>query len=398
MKYKREAESDVIESRAQITTEPMAFNRDPALSRSGANSFLYRLHKHYGNRHLQKILASYAKGPAAPKADYSLQAGSPASVNLQRDMDDDEQDSSTNTTSMTSENSSTASDSGQNATQSDDSGLLSVQDDFQPAEYDSVPDEDMYVAVVDSDRNQLDEDQQAEQVAAPEIRFVNLDRVGTVPVNDSFLSPRDRRPHAFTNGGRTGTVVWAGGGGAGPHGNEGAGSIQSQTPPVYQSRSNPPTDAGVSNADAWVQAGTGNVNVTRSFVGCNGGNQANGFFVTAGAAARFDQHERAHITNSQGHYNTDIAPLLTRIANSPALGRGIAPTEPAAISALKTIINWPASLTSFQTGDSADNAPGGSVDTNDLASGTYPVDAGPGMVGGTNFAHRVRLPGEPNPT
>jgi len=87
MKYKREAESDVIESRAQITTEPMAFNRDPALSRSGANSFLYRLHKHYGNRHLQKILASYAKGPAAPKADYFLQAGTPASVNLQRDTD-----------------------------------------------------------------------------------------------------------------------------------------------------------------------------------------------------------------------------------------------------------------------------------------------------------------------
>jgi hypothetical protein len=48
--------------------------------------------------------------------------------------------------------------------------------------------------------------------------------------------------------------------------------------------------------------------------------------------------------------------------------------------------------------DTADNKIGGTVDIADLNSGTYPVDAGPGNVGGTAFQHRIHVPSEPTPT
>jgi hypothetical protein len=133
----------------------------------------------------------------------------------------------------------------------------------------------------------------------------------------------------------------------------------------------------------------------------NGGNQGNGFFLTAPAAARINQHELQHVANSRGHYDADISPLLNRVLSftmdlvtARALLR---PASPRSIPALKAIIQWPASITRFQTGDKADNKPGGTVDTADLASGTYPVDAGPGTVAGTAFTHRIRTPTEANP-
>jgi hypothetical protein len=65
--------------------------------------------------------------------------------------------------------------------------------------------------------------------------------------------------------------------------------------------------------------------------------------------------------------------------------------------ALRSIILWPQSVTAFQNADLADNGPERPVDRADLASGISPVDAGPGVVGGNPFAHRVSLPAEPNP-
>jgi len=162
--------------------------------------------------------------------------------------------------------------------------------------------------------------------------------------------------------------------------------------PVYESKSN----GIISNSDAWVRAGTGTLDVKRSWVGINAGDQGNGHYVTAGAAARINAHETLHVASTQGHYNTHIVPLLARVADR-SLGRRIAYTQRGAINSLRSIIRWPETVTNFQNADLADNQPMGTVDTNDLASGTYPVDAGPGNVGGLNVQHIVRLPAEPNP-
>lgn len=246
-------------------------------------------------------------------------------------------------------------------------GSLSVEEEFEPLVYEELPEQ---------------------------MGFVDLGRQGTALYGDASSSSNAARPRAFVNGGRTGTVVWAGGGGAGAHGNEAAGSIQAQVAPVFDS--SPPTAAG-NDAKAWVRAGTGTISVTRSWVGINSGNQGNGHFVTAGAAARINSHETQHVANSQANYTAALAPLEARVAARRAATPLLGASAAAAIAALQANINWAATVTSFQTADSAANAPGGSVDTADLGSGTYPVDAGPGTVAGVAFQHRVRLPAEADP-
>jgi hypothetical protein len=216
-----------------------------------------------------------------------------------------------------------------------------------------------------------------------------------VPVKFTPIAASDRRPHAFTNGGQTGTIAWAGGGGAGPHGNESTGSVQAQNAPDYQSKSN-----GVfSDSEAWIKAGTGtSVDVTRSYLGANAGDQGNGHFVTAGAAGRFNSHEVLHVNSTQGIYTTNIPPLITRAADYLGGAKTVhAKTQLGAISDLKGIVKWKDTLDAFASQDTAQNKPMGPTDTNDLATGTYPVDSGPGNVGGKAFQHRVRLPSEADP-
>jgi hypothetical protein len=52
-------------------------------------------------------------------------------------------------------------------------------------------------------------------------------------------------------------------------------------------------------------------------------------------------------------------------------------------------------VTNFVTADTADNTPGGAVDTADLASGTYLNDFGPRTVRGVNYAHYYDTPPGP---
>ena len=61
--------------------------------------------------------------------------------------------------------------------------------------------------------------------------FADGGRRGTVPFEPESRHANDLRPHAFLGGGKSGTKAWAGGGGAGPKGNQQAGSIQNQVPP-----------------------------------------------------------------------------------------------------------------------------------------------------------------------
>jgi hypothetical protein len=276
------------------------------------------------------------------------------------------------------------------------------QEDFQPAEYYTLTDEDLHVRMADSNE---DGERLEEASTAPPVRFVDRGRVGTLPYGESLVGIDARFAHAFTDSGRTGATVWGGGGGpgtpgtfAGPHTNEPNGSVQANGTPVYESRSK----GLFSDSEAWMQAGTGTLDVTRSWTGVNAGDQGNGWYLTPGAAARFDDHERLHVNRARAHYTTHIVPLLARVKDftpSPAGGdrKATAYTQIGARYALRSIILWPESVKAFQDADITDNSPGGPVDAADLASGTYPIDAGPGAVGGTPFAHRVRLPAEPNP-
>lgn len=280
----------------------------------------------------------------------------------------------------------------------DDASVSSLVEDFTPEDYTEVPDQSGLLTRVEGGDVQSGDGPPASasenMVAAPPVGFVDAGRVGTGRYGDPDDAPR-LAPRAFTNGGQTGTVVWAGGGGAGAHGNEGAGTIQTQVAPTYDAAAN----ATPPKFDGWVRAATGTIAVTRSYVGINSGDQGNGHFVTAAAAARINQHETLHVAGTSGFYATHLAPLEARIAAYRQGGSGVNIGTSAADAQAKvqTAVNWAASLTAFQNADRSANQPGGTIDTNDKNSGTYPVDAGAGTVGGVAFQHRVRTPGEPNP-
>lgn len=232
--------------------------------------------------------------------------------------------------------------------------------------------------------------------AAPAAGFVDGGRQGTVRWGDTPLTGGVICAHAFTAGGMTGTTPW---GPAGARSNQGVGTIQGEVLPVYQAQPAAPPVAAL----AWVQNGTGTMQVTRSYIGVNSGNQGNGYFVTPAAAARINQHEVGHVNSTRGFHDSDLKPLLDRILShtQAQAGRGAGADQPAAIAALQGILGMPAawntSKANFATHDSAANAPGGTFDTADVATGTYPVDIGPGTVGGTAFAHRIKTPAEPAP-
>jgi len=176
-----------------------------------------------------------------------------------------------------------------------DDQYVEVEEDLQPDERDTS-EQDLPAQYVPDEGN-------SGSPAAP--GFVDAGRVGTARYGDPADEAAEALPRAFKDGGQTGTVKWAGGAGAGAHGNQPPGSIQRQVPPVFFQVS--------PKADAWVKEGTGLIDVTRSWTGVNPGDQGNGQFLTAAAAARINQHETLHVANSSGHYAAIIDPLLTRV-------------------------------------------------------------------------------------
>src|SRR5262245_52573332 len=206
-------------------------------------------------------------------------------------------------------------------------------------------------------------------------------------------------PEVFVDGGKTGTAVvnWAGGGGGA--GNQGVGTI-TLVAPVIESR-DPPTAGGP--AIAWVRPGTGTATVTRSYTGVLVGANGPNFFFTASAAARADRHERLHVASSLRNHDAHIKPLETRIARRT--GPGSALTVPStshfpritAVADLETELDWNASIARFQAADTADNTPGGTVDTTDMAAADFIRDLGPRVIGGVNFPHFIDTPPPPAP-
>jgi hypothetical protein len=280
---------------------------------------------------------------------------------------------------------------------SDSTGeVMTVQEDYVGDETGGKPDLGLHVAVVEGGGNPAEE--AGPPVGAPPtMRFIDAGRVGSAPVSISSHLPDDGQPHAFVDGGMTGTVIWAGGGGAGPRGEQGTGTIQTTVNPTYQSRSN----GLFSDSEAWVLGGTGDLTVKRSWLGANGGDQGNGHYVTPAAAARFNAHEVLHVNSTKSIYDAHIKPMLERVVahrdDNPGHSTVHAFLQSSAIEALRSTIGWADAVSAFQTDDTAANAPMNTVDTNDLASGTYPVDRGPGKVEGKQFQHRVTLPSEPAP-
>jgi len=229
--------------------------------------------------------------------------------------------------------------------------------------------------------------------------FKDMGRIATARFGEPLSSLRaDGYPRVFVDGGRTGTVAYNFDRSQGPHGVELSGTFQAIVVPVYDSRS-----LGTWNdSEAWVRAGTGSVTVRRSYVGMTSGNQGNGNFVTARAVARAHQHEAAHIRNSQGHYNTYLRSLLTRIRSytpAPTGGGGVVTRffQGAARGELERIIEWTSAVWRFRSADIADNRVGGTLDRSYLASTTRLFDAGPGTVGGTAYQHRIHEGTEPPP-
>jgi hypothetical protein len=80
-----------------------------------------------------------------------------------------------------------------------------------------------------------------------------------------------------------------------------------------------------------------------------------------------------------------------------ALGQDAGATPAAAVAAHKAAINWGPSVTAFKTAELAANKPMGPVDTADLGSGTYPVNADPATVGGKAYTSVLKTPAEPMP-
>ena len=198
--------------------------------------------------------------------------------------------------------------------------------------------------------------------------------------------------HLFVNRGKTGSdiVHWVGG--TGGTGNP-AGAID-LVAPVYENE-NP--SGGAIQGRAWIRPGTGTATVRRWFIGAPAGPNGPTAYLTTRGSIRVDVHERLHIASSRGHHDTNIRPLERRVAQHRGRAAGLlaGTTGAEAQTALQTFVDWNTTVTNFVTADTADNTPGGAVDTADMASGTYLNDYGPRTVRGVRYAHYYDIPPGP---
>lgn len=225
-------------------------------------------------------------------------------------------------------------------------------------------------------------------------------RRATVPfgsADPAAESPEEAmHPHAYTGGGRTGSVPWSGGGvGAGPKGNQGSASIQTESVPKYDTRSNGP----FSKADAWVIPGSAVASVNRDYVASNAGDQGNGWWISSLAASALELHEQRHVNSTREVYASTIQPALDRTADSEAHGKGQMYWASDAIALLSRWIGWKSALDSFKEQDASWNAPSGEIDQRDYGSSGYPRNMkGPRTIGGKEYQNYLIMGSESDPT
>ena len=225
-------------------------------------------------------------------------------------------------------------------------------------------------------------------------------QIGTVPFGDRPSDEDDAddamHPHAYTRGGSTGTVPWAGGGGEGkgPKGNQDSGSFQIEVVPKYDS-----TWGGIrTNASAFVRSGTGIVNVHRDYVTSSPGDQGNGWWVSPRAAGALTTHEEKHLTQGKMVYDSTIQPMLDKIAKSASYGKEIHYRSSTARALVERYVGWEDALRKFKDDDQAWNAPWRQVDTEDFGSAHYPRNMeGPKTIEGKEYKNYAIMNDE-NPT
>jgi len=247
---------------------------------------------------------------------------------------------------------------------------------------------------------------------SPGAGFVDGSRRGSVPFTDAIASELegepDGEPHAFTAGGNTGGIAWAGGtNGKGPKGNQPSGSVNPLAPPWITGEWGSLTKS----ASAWVIPGTGIAEVERSYLTSGAGDQGTGWWVSPKAAARLEQHEQKHVAASQKQYGNYIQPVLDNVEASTATGREASYFLSDAKAMVKEKIGgfWPG-IEAFVAEDREENGKGAKVDKADLASATWVRERGHfeldgagnrgeeipgGKVDGKEFAHLLQTPEEP---
>ena len=247
---------------------------------------------------------------------------------------------------------------------------------------------------------------------SPGAGFVDGSRRGSVPFTDAIASELegepDGEPHAFTAGGNTGGIAWAGGTyGKGPKGNQPSGYVNPVVAPWVTGEWGGLT----SRASAWVIPGTGIAEVERSYLTSAAGDQGTGWWVSPKAAARLAQHEQLHVAKSRELYEADIQPVLDNVADSATTGREASYFLSDAKAKVKEKIGdfWPG-IEQFVAEDKNANGKMGTVDESDLNSTTYPRRRGHfeldeagnpgqeipgGKVDGKEFAQLLQTPEEP---
>jgi hypothetical protein len=203
--------------------------------------------------------------------------------------------------------------------------------------------------------------------------------------------------------GSAGTIPWAGGGhGGGPHVIQEVGTIQEETPPVYESSSGGPFE----RASAWVKPDTGALTVTRSYVTSPAGDQGTGWWVTPGAANALAAHERKHVANSREAYNTHLKPALERVEDSAFFGGSIAYGEATAKALVRDHVGWDRAKSNFEAQDRDDNEGQGTIDVHEAGyermvrypdTGEFDQPQGPvfgGTINGQQFSDVLKAPGE----
>ncbi len=199
-------------------------------------------------------------------------------------------------------------------------------------------------------------------------------------------------PHAFQNKGQVASAKWLHTGGTGGKGNEGVGSAD-LVAPIFDSA---PSKKPGGDATARVRKGTGTVKVKRSFNGVKPGDNGTAVWAGSGggdvfvmwsAVERIAKHEAGHIKESKKFHDASVKPLEARIKETRK-----APTEPAAVAALQTHVDWNTSVSNFATADTAMNTPGGTWDTTDQAKANFYHDKGAKTINKKAFAHFVEAP------
>jgi len=217
-------------------------------------------------------------------------------------------------------------------------------------------------------------------------------RRGTVPFRaETAEDHEDGLPHAITTGGKTGTRVWGGGGGAGPKGNQHTGTFSKQVEPKYD------TDWGgiATNASAWVIPGTGIFDVHRDYMTSDAGDQGNGWWVSPLAAAALEAHEQRHLQAARDVYSSTIDPMLDRISKSKSVGYRTDYRSVNAVALLQKYVGWKSSIDHFSEQDAQWNADQGQIDQEDLASTRYPVPMkGPKTIEGKEYQAYEIMQGE----